>query len=140
MKREGVRVSADISFPSVKVPGKLRWFTPEEVDRILSELAPKKEFVAERGKIKGVKIGLSAVVQQQRQDAYDLAVTLLDTGARLSEIGTIPCSCATCWRTRRVERTENSGPLPCRLQGGDYRWTADKCAEHRRRHICHLNT
>jgi integrase len=42
--------------------------------------------------MQGVKITLNPVVQRQRQDASDLAVTLLDTGARLSEIGTIPWS------------------------------------------------
>jgi integrase len=90
MQKEGVRVPAVIEFPQVKVPGKLRWFTEDELAKLLAELDPNKVFIGARGKMRGVKLTLSNVVKQQRQDAYDLAITLLDTGARLSEIGTIP--------------------------------------------------
>jgi hypothetical protein len=34
MQKEGVRVPAVIEFPQVKVPGKLRWFTEDEVAKL----------------------------------------------------------------------------------------------------------
>jgi hypothetical protein len=76
VKSEGVRVSGDVSFPKVKVPGKLRWFTPQEVERIFAELDPKKEFVGRARQQDRPQRGRAT----QRQDAYDLAVTLLAPG------------------------------------------------------------
>jgi hypothetical protein len=84
MQKEGVRVPAVIEFPQVKVPGKLRWFTEDEVAKLLAELDPNKVFIGAKGRMRGVKLTLNPVVKQQRQDAYDLAITLLDTGARLN--------------------------------------------------------
>jgi integrase len=115
MQKEGVRVPAVIEFPRVKVPGKLRWFTPEEVAKLLHELDPNLEFWGRRGNMKGIKITLNPVVRQQRQDAYDLAVTLLDTGARLSEIGEIPWSSIDILGWRGIDlyrsKTSNSSML-----------------------------
>jgi hypothetical protein len=106
MQKEGVRVPAVIEFPQVKVPGKLRWFTEDEVAKLLAELDPNKVFIGAKGRMRGVKLTLNPVVKQQRQDASDLAITLLDTGARLSEIGTIP------WTSMDVHGVALDRPLP----------------------------
>lgn len=115
MQAEGVRVPAAIKFPVVKVAGKLRWFTPAEVDRLLRELDPTKVFIGSLGKMRGVRLTLSPLAVRQRQDAYDLVVMLLDTGCRYSEVGMIPWSAidTVTWRWIDIYRTktDNAGLL-----------------------------
>jgi integrase len=80
----GYQVS-DITFPQIKLPkNSLRYLSDEEERRLLVALDPMRQGaglppVAER----------SEEMQRSLQDAYDLVVLLLDTGARYSEIANI---------------------------------------------------
>lgn len=86
LRRQGARVSADVAFTLVKVPGKLRWLTEAEEVRLLAELLPDRVFLGRTGK----PVTLNRNAPRQRQDAYDLVVFLLDTGCRYGEVGEIP--------------------------------------------------
>lgn len=83
----GYQVSP-LEFPSVGIPKlPLRYLTNEEESRLLIELAPDREGtglkpMAER----------SEELKRMMQDAFDLVVLLLDTGARYSEIANIEWS------------------------------------------------
>lgn len=83
-KKLGYQVS-DLEFPTVKIPKvPLRYLSSEEESRLLRELAPDREGpglkpMAER----------SEELKRVMQDAYDLVILLLDTGARYSEIANI---------------------------------------------------
>jgi integrase len=80
----GYQVS-DIAFPQIKLPkNSLRYLSDDEERRLLVALDPMRHGaglppVAER----------SAEMQRFLQDAYDLVILLLDTGARYSEIANI---------------------------------------------------
>ena len=80
----GYQVS-DVTFPQIKLPkNSLRYLSDDEERRLLVALDPMRHGVglppvAER----------SAEMQRSLQDAYDLVVLLLDTGARYSEIANI---------------------------------------------------
>ena len=80
----GYQVS-ELEFPTVKIPKvPLRYLTAQEESRLLKELAPDREGsglkpMAER----------SDELKRMMQDAYDLVILLLDTGARYSEIANI---------------------------------------------------
>lgn len=80
----GYQVSA-LEFPTVKIPKvPLRYLSAQEEARLLAELAPDREGpglkpMAER----------SDELKRMMQDAYDLVILLLDTGARYSEIANI---------------------------------------------------
>lgn len=93
----GYQVSP-LEFPSVKIPKvPLRYLTEQEERRLLNELAPNREGsglkpMAER----------SDELKRMMQDAYDLVILLLDTGARYSEIANIEWS-----RINLAERTIN---------------------------------
>ena len=80
----GYQVS-ELEFPTVKIPKvPLRYLSVQEETRLLAELNPNREGrglppVSDRGdELKGMM-----------QDAYDLVILLLDTGARYSEIANI---------------------------------------------------
>jgi len=94
----GYQVSA-LEFPSVQIPkAPLRYLTEQEERRLLKELAPDREGtglkpLAER----------SEELTRMMQDAYDLVVLLLDTGARYSEIANIEWS--------RIDLTERTTHL-----------------------------
>lgn len=83
-KKLGYQVS-ELEFPTVKIPKvPLRYLSSEEESRLLRELAPNREGsglkpMAER----------SEELKRVMQDAYDLVILLLDTGARYSEIANI---------------------------------------------------
>lgn len=93
----GYQVST-LEFPTVKIPKvTLRYLTQQEEIRLLNELAPDREGaglkpMAER----------SEELKRMMQDAFDLVVLLLDTGARYSEIANIEWS-----RIDLAERTIN---------------------------------
>src|SRR5450756_428759 len=79
----GYQVS-DIASPQIKLPkNSLRYLSDDEERRLLVALDPRHGAglppVAER----------SAEMQRSLQDAYDLVILLLDTGARYSEIANI---------------------------------------------------
>ncbi|MGB8408337.1 MAG: tyrosine-type recombinase/integrase, partial [Gallionella sp.] len=80
----GYQVS-DITFPQIKLPkNSLRYLSDDEERRLLLALDPMRHGaglppVGER----------SAEMQRALQDAYDLVILLLDTGARYSEIANI---------------------------------------------------
>jgi integrase len=65
----------------MKAEAKTRYLLPGEEDKLLAELDPQRE-----------TRGIGAHHIAMRQDQYDLVVFLLDTGARYSEIATIPWS------------------------------------------------
>ena len=86
-RKMGYRV-AEIQMPGVKLSKhRLRYLSSDEEKRLLTELDPQRE-----------STGLQAfnarnpLIKQQMQDAYDLVVLLLDTGARYSEIANIEWS------------------------------------------------
>ncbi len=81
VRRMGYQVD-ELVFPEVKLPKyRLRYLSFEEEKRLLHELNPRREG-------KGVKPYelRSASIKKAQQDAYDLVILLLDTGARYSEI------------------------------------------------------
>jgi integrase len=94
-KKLGYQISP-LEFPSVQIPkAPLRYLTEQEERRLLKELAPDREGaglkpIAER----------SEELKRMMQDAYDLVVLLLDTGARYSEIANIE------WR--RIDLSERT--------------------------------
>jgi integrase len=80
--------TSDLAFPQVKLPkSRLRYLSDDEERRFLLELDPKREG-------NGLKVYHLRDVETKRtmQDAYDLVVLLLDTGARYSEIANIKLS------------------------------------------------
>lgn len=85
-----------LDFPTRKVKGKLRWLRPEEVDRLLAALDPKRDRdvgVERQGiALYAHRVKHQPEFQRELQDLYDLTVFLLDTGARYSEVATIPWS------------------------------------------------
>ena len=94
-KRLGYQVS-DLDFPQVKIPKyKLRYLTDEEERRLLAALDPIRE-----GKGLPPFHERHPDVQRTMQDAYDLVILLLDTGARYSEIANID------WKAIDLERRE----------------------------------
>lgn len=83
-KRLGYTVP-DISFPSEKIgKGRTRYLSPEEEVRLLAELDPRRE---SRGLARFEQRSPKMVAAMQ--DCYDLAVILLDTGGRYSEIANL---------------------------------------------------
>lgn len=77
--------AGDLEFPQVKVPKMpLRYLTDAEEARLLAHLDPARE---------GSGLPPCAVrgeeMKRNLQDAYDLVILLLDTGARYSEIANI---------------------------------------------------
>jgi len=88
----------DLEFPQVKLPkAPLRYLTDEEECRLLAALDPRRE-----GKGLRPYEERDAETKRCMQDAYDLVVLLLDTGARYGEIANIE------WlRINLAERTLN---------------------------------
>lgn len=78
----------ELEFPAVKLPKTpLRYLTEEEERRLLACLDPKREGTGLRPYEKR-----DAETKRCMQDAFDLVVLLLDTGARYSEIANIEWS------------------------------------------------
>jgi integrase len=83
-KRQGYRVP-DLNFPSVKVgKGRTRYLSPDEERRLLTELDPARE-----GNGLAPYEERSEGLRRAMQDAYDLVLVLLDTGARYGEIANL---------------------------------------------------
>ncbi|MBX9604544.1 MAG: site-specific integrase [Bryobacteraceae bacterium] len=79
---------AELEFPEVKTPKhKLRYLSEDEERRLLAELDPRRE-----GKGLRRYAQRDDRIKRTMQDAYDLVVVLLDTGARYSEIANIEWS------------------------------------------------
>lgn len=80
--------TAELNFPEVKLAkSPLRYLSDEEERRLLACLEPKRE-------VKGLPPYEERLPEMKRsmQDAYDLVVMLLDTGARYGEIANIEWS------------------------------------------------
>ncbi|MGA7748902.1 MAG: site-specific integrase [Gallionella sp.] len=83
----GYQVS-DITFPQIKLPkNSLRYLSDDEERRLLVALDPMRHGTG----LPPVE-ARSAEMRRALQDAYDLVVLLLDTGARYSEIANIEWS------------------------------------------------
>jgi integrase len=83
----GYQVS-DIAFPQIKLPkSSLRYLSDDEERRLLAALDPMRHGAGLPPVEKR-----SAEMQRSLQDAYDLVILLLDTGARYSEIANIEWS------------------------------------------------
>ena len=86
-KKLGFQVG-DLEFPQIKLPRyPLRYLTDDEERRLLNELDPNREW---RGR--GPDGKRREHIEKMIQDAYDLVILLLDTGARYSEIANIEWS------------------------------------------------
>lgn len=84
VRRMGFQVS-DVEFPEVKLPKpRHRYLSTEEEKRLLEELNPRRE-----GRGLRPYDERRVDMKQQQQDAYDLVVLLLDTGARYTEIASL---------------------------------------------------
>jgi len=80
-KRLGYQVS-DLEFPMVRLPkSRLRFLSVDEERRLLKELDPNRESFG----LKPLE-ERTPLLKQQLQDNLDLVISLLDTGARYSEI------------------------------------------------------
>lgn len=91
----GYQIS-ELEFPTVKIPkAPLRYLTSEEESRLLAELNPDRE-----GRGLPAMSERSDELKGMMQDAYDLVILLLDTGARYSEIANIE------WQ--RIDLTERT--------------------------------
>lgn len=96
-KKLGYQVT-DIDFPLVKLPKyPLRYLTDDEERRLLAALDPKREGLGLRPFDQR-----DSEMKRTMQDAFDLVILLLDTGARYSEIANIEWS-----RINLDERTIN---------------------------------
>ena len=83
-RKLGYQVS-ELEFPTVKIPkAPLRYLTSDEESRLLAELNPMRE-----GRGLPPLSERSDELKGMMQDAYDLVILLLDTGARYSEIANI---------------------------------------------------
>ena len=108
-KKLGYSVS-DLEFPTLKLSkGSLRYLKADEEQQLLIELDPKRE-----GKGLPKYEMRSDYLKQVMQDAYDLVVLLLDSGARYSEIANLEWSkvnlltqTLTVWRSK----VNNETPL-----------------------------
>ncbi|MEW6090943.1 MAG: site-specific integrase [Pseudomonadota bacterium] len=100
-----------VSFTKFNPRGKLRYFTPDEEAAILAELDPNRPvpWRARNGSTGTYRPEPGSLVYQQMQDNYDLAVFLLDTGARYSEAGTVPWVCIDTihWEWIDLYRSKN---------------------------------
>lgn len=86
-KKLGFQVG-DLEFPQIKLPRHpLRYLTDDEERRLLNELDPNREW-----KGRGPEGKRREQTERMIQDAYDLVILLLDTGARYSEIANIEWS------------------------------------------------
>ena len=77
--------TSELSFPQVKLPKyRLRFLSDDEERRLLKELDPRRE-------VKGLMpyADRPAELKRTMQDAHDLVILLLDTGARYSEVANI---------------------------------------------------
>ena len=77
--------TSELSFPTIKLPKtSLRYLSAEEELRLLTCLDPKRDV-----KFYPAYEDRRAEIKRTMQDAYDLVILLLDTGARYSEIANI---------------------------------------------------
>ena len=104
----------NFKYPSVKFPSiknkrtTVRWFTDEEVERILFELVPENISP-------NTPVALRDRIIADRQNGYDIFITLLDTGARTSEILNLTWSDID-FANRQIllyrNKVKNSSPIP----------------------------
>jgi integrase len=116
-RKTGYRVDPGFECSKFEDVVKLRFLTEDEEERFLSELDPDKPIKwTDRFGNTGTTTKISPMLYRQRRDAYDLAVFLLDTGARYSEVSSIPwsgCIDTDRWETVAIYRwkVKNYGHL-----------------------------
>jgi integrase len=108
------RVRAGLEFPQERPKGMPRPLLPDEEAALLADLDPTRPIKGGRGG--GTYFcDASAQMSRQRQDNYDLAVMLLDTGARFGEIAHLTWDTVdtVAWAWINVLRTKvmNQGQL-----------------------------
>ncbi len=111
-KDAGFIVTEPLEFPLERVTSKLRWLTEEEEERFLAELDPRRGIMRSNTTAPYQIVGK---VQEMQQDAYDLAIFLLDTGCRCSEVSSVPWSYIDTknWQVINIYRSKvgNEGEL-----------------------------
>lgn len=107
------RVRAGLEFPMARPKGQPRYLLPEEEEALLADLDPARPM-----RVRGGGTQLSYTTAQrtrQRQDNYDLAIMLLDTGARFGEIAKLTWDTVDTigWRWLNIFRSKvnNEGQL-----------------------------
>lgn len=113
----GFMVVHDIKWPRLPTTEKKRYLLDGEEERLLAELDPDRPIMQTRhGKL--CEGGVSPQIRKAMQDQYDLAIFLLDTGARYSEISTITWDCVDTrdwrWITIYRSKVDNEGTLGLR--------------------------
>jgi len=116
-KQLGYQVS-EITYPQIKLPkSPLRYLSDDEERRLLAALDPMRQgaglsLVADR----------SPEMQRALQDAYDLVILLLDTGARYSEVANIEWS--------RIDLAERAIHLwRSKVQNETILYMSDRCSK-----------
>lgn len=101
-----------LRFPMARVKGKPRYLLPHEEAELLADLEPST-VRGRNGKV--VALSSNTMTARQRQDNYDLAVMLLDTGCRYGELAqlTWPMVDTASWRWLHIYRpkVDNEGRL-----------------------------
>lgn len=111
--KEDYRVRVGLKFPMARVKGKPRPLSLDEETALLEELEPLR---VRRSRGEGFHyLGPLAPMAKQRQDNYDLAICLLDTGCRYSEIAKLTWAMVDCldfsWVHIFRDKVENQGRL-----------------------------
>lgn len=105
MVSEDYRVRTGLRFPTVVPPPKARPLTPDEETALLADLDPERKLTNKGTAYLNDPL---ARIRRQRVDNYDLAVLLLDTGARFGEIAGLTWAMVdtTDFATIRLIRTK----------------------------------
>lgn len=92
--KDDYRVRPGLRFPRFKIKNRPRPLSRDEEQRLLAALDPQKPLRGRSGSeyVPTKSIGWEPVVQEMRQQNWDLVVCLLDTGARLGEMTNVTWS------------------------------------------------
>jgi integrase len=111
--QDDYRVRQGLKFPMDRPKGKPRPLTAEEEKALLKDLDPRRALPTRGGH--EYFLDVAAKAYKQRQDNYDLALMLLDTGARFSEIAHLTWDAVDTitwsWVHIYREKVKNEGKL-----------------------------